>query len=62
MSIAVPCFCRQCLLLNVKLFMLRLIYMYKVTNSLCGNVLIVTFVKEETASLNSFIVRDVGVQ
>ena len=35
---------------------------YKVTNSLCGNVLIGTFVKEETASLSSFIVRDVGVQ
>jgi len=34
---------------------------YEVTDSLSGNVFIVTFLKEETASFNSFIVRDISV-
>ena len=37
-------------------------YTYKVTDGFCGDVLVVAFLKEKTASLNSFVVRDVSVK
>ena len=37
-------------------------YTYKVTDGFCGNVFVAAFLKEKTASLNSFVVRDVSVK
>ena len=37
-------------------------YTYKVTDGFCANVFVVAFLKEKTASLNSFVVRDVSVK